>query len=316
MTADGTGSNGPPDLLVRAAVHGLVLDPDTARLDETGWDFRVLRARDEHGQAWILRSPRRPDDTAVVAEAARLASLAGRLPVAVPAQQVLEPTLVAYPELAGAPAAVENARLQFDWDPRLAGNRSAYVRDVAGFLVELHATSPSTVAGLRSAGTRGSVVTAARARVDAECREAEEHLDLPAAWRAHWRRWVDDDARWPDRFALVHGDVHPGHTLVRSGPDGYLRLSGVLDWTDSGIDDTAIDFVYLQHAGGPGLAEQVLLEYERQGGWVWPGLRADVEARAGFLWAHVALLGVRRDWPRFVATALRTLHARPPEVAT
>ena len=34
-----------------------------------------------------------------------------------------------------------------------------------------------------------------------------------AVWQ-RWQRWLQAEALWPQHLALVHGDLHPGHTLV------------------------------------------------------------------------------------------------------
>ncbi|MFD5544074.1 phosphotransferase, partial [Streptomyces sp. NPDC127079] len=45
--------------LESAASRGLSLRPETAVLNDAGWDFRVVEVEDTEGADWILRLPRR-----------------------------------------------------------------------------------------------------------------------------------------------------------------------------------------------------------------------------------------------------------------
>src|SRR5688500_18972085 len=84
--------------------HGLVIRPDTLRVEEAGLDCRVAFADGEDGAPWVLRIPRRPDVTPRLADEARvLRFVAPRLSVAVPRWSIHTETLVAYPRLPGAP---------------------------------------------------------------------------------------------------------------------------------------------------------------------------------------------------------------------
>src|SRR5712691_4515361 len=97
-------------ILRLARDRGLPLREDSAVLDDTGWDFFVVHATAEDGSPWILRVPRRPDvATLARAEQRLLALLHSRFSIAIPDWQLADAELIAYPRLAGEPAALEDA---------------------------------------------------------------------------------------------------------------------------------------------------------------------------------------------------------------
>src|SRR5687768_16845260 len=95
------------DLVAAARAQGLQLISERASLDDTGADFLVAHALDEHAVQWVVRTPRRAD---VLERAEReyriLALLSTRLPVAVPNWRIFSPKVIAYPRLSGEPAAI------------------------------------------------------------------------------------------------------------------------------------------------------------------------------------------------------------------
>src|SRR5688572_20429188 len=107
MSIPGSSSSAPSaaELLARARRHGLELNATDDDLDGSGLDYLVLHARDLTGERWVVRAPRRPEVFAgSKVEAAALALLAPRLPVALPRWQVHAPDLIAYRRLPGTPA--------------------------------------------------------------------------------------------------------------------------------------------------------------------------------------------------------------------
>ena len=126
------------DILARAQAHGLVLSADSATVDETGWDFLVVQATAVDGTPWILRVPRRPPVVkAAMAEAKLIATLRGRLPVAVPDFRIVTPDLIAYPRLAGEPAGAGNPRTgPLTWCIDPANPPEALVRALGRSLVD------------------------------------------------------------------------------------------------------------------------------------------------------------------------------------
>ncbi|MFJ3923387.1 macrolide 2'-phosphotransferase [Streptomyces sp. NPDC090022] len=276
---------------------GVELDPGSARPDESGWDFLVTHIRARDGAWWILREPRRPEAVRrLEREEAVLAAVRDRMPVPVPDWRLRTPRLVAYPRLPGEPAGTEDQDLLvYRWAIDPLAHPDGYLGPLARALATVH----STAAAL-PATTPGELRTA----VADKLARARTELRLPGPRTRRWQAWLDDDELWPDRLVLVHGDVHPGHTLVERPLSGPPRLSGLLDWANAGVGDPAADFVDLLYAGGPPVLDRLLDAYRDAGGEVRPGMRAHILARASFLWVHVALRGLDTGRPAWVETAM------------
>ncbi|MFE0601472.1 macrolide 2'-phosphotransferase [Streptomyces sp. NPDC058892] len=286
---------------------GVSLDPATARADESGWDFRVTHVRAADGTWWILRQPRRSEASRQLAfEGAALAAVRGRTPVPVPDWCLHGPDLVAYPRLPGEAAGTEDPRtLVYRWSIDPLSHPGRYLEPLARALVAVHTTAldSSPVLASRGQADPGTV----RTRIADRLARARAELPLPSAGLRRWRTWLDDDRLWPDRLALVHGDVHPGHTLVARPDSGPPTLSGLLDWANADVGDPAVDFVDMLYAGGPAVLDRLLDAYRTAGGEVRDGMRAHILARASFLWVHVALRGLDTGRPAWVETALRRM---------
>ncbi|MFH8344360.1 macrolide 2'-phosphotransferase [Streptomyces sp. NPDC018045] len=307
QTPDGSAVAADTDRLIAyaSAALGVPLRPETAVPDESGWDFFVLHVTDAHGRQWILRRPRRPSSVAQLAtEAAVLDLVRDRVGVRTPHWHVNTTDLVAYSRLPGAPAGAEDQRdLVYKWaiDPLAATGQ--YLEPLARALVAVHTTPPELLHRLPSATPDGL-----RAEVAARLARAERELPLSAAGARRWHAWLDDDALWPDHLVLIHGDIHPGHTLVEDSPATGPRLTGLLDWANATVGDPAADFMDMYYAGGTPVLDRLLAAYRSSGGHVWPGMAAHIRARASFLWVHVALRGLDTDRPHLVETALARLQ--------
>ncbi|WP_240351309.1 macrolide 2'-phosphotransferase [Streptomyces olivoreticuli] len=300
-----------PQMLDRAIGHGIPVVPGSAVVDESGWDFRVVHCTDGRGRKWILRSPRRAEVPVRAAVEARLLELLhGRLPVRLPEWRVHEPELTVYPRLPGSAAGTEHPEtLRYRWAIDPLARTADYLGALGRVLVTLHSVPArdAIATGVPEVSARLS-----RERAERELREADEVFGLPAERYRRWRRWLADDAAWPAETVLVHGDVHPGHTLVTRTPDGGGRLSGLLDWTNSQLGDPALDFVDMYYAGGPDVLDALLRAYREHGGRVPEGMRDRIVMRGAFLWVHVALLGRRTDRPNLVNTAAAHLLGAAP----
>ncbi|MER5358411.1 macrolide 2'-phosphotransferase [Streptomyces sp. NPDC002785] len=293
-----------PQLVDRAVRNGIAVVPGSAVIDESGWDFRVVHCRDEHGREWILRSPRR---TQVVAPAAAedrlLRLLRNLLPTRIPEWHIHTPEFTAYPRLPGTAAGTEDPRsLRYHWAVDPIGPAAQYLGPLARVLTSLHALPPAT------AGLRGTTPDQPRERIARQLHKIQTTLGLPPGRRAHWSHWLENDYGWPTTTVPVHGDVHPGHTLISHEPGGAVRLTGLLDWTNARVDDPATDFVDLYHAGGPAVLDTLLTAYRQHGGTIRKGMRDHIVELGDFLWVRIALLGLHTDRPHLVATARTRLH--------
>ncbi|MGC9439670.1 macrolide 2'-phosphotransferase [Streptomyces sp. WG5] len=286
---------------------GVALVPESAHGDDSGWDFRVTHIRAADGTPWILRQPRRPEVSGRLAvEGAVLGAVRDRVPVPVPDWRLHTPDLVAYPRLSGVAAGSEDpATLVYGWSMDPLARPDRYLEPLARCLVAVHSTPLDGTWKLPGRHPYGP--EAIRSEVADKLARARAELELPAAGVRRWQEWLDDDRLWPDRLVLVHGDVHPGHTLVERRPSGPPMLSALLDWANAGIGDPAVDFVDMLYAGGTVLLDRLLDAYRAAGGDVPAGLRSHILIRASFLWVHVALRGLDTGRPAWTETALRRM---------
>ncbi|MEQ6027376.1 macrolide 2'-phosphotransferase [Streptomyces sp. NPDC048405] len=286
---------------------GVALVPESARGDDSGWDFRVTHIRAADGTHWILRQPRRPEASDQLAvEGAVLGAVRDRVPVPVPDWRLHTPNLVAYPRLSGEAAGSEDpVTLAYGWSMDPLARPDRYLEPLARCLVAVHSTPLDgtwELPGRHPAGPQ-----AMRSGIAGKLARARAELELPAAGVRRWQEWLDDDRLWPDRLVLVHGDVHPGHTLVERRPSSPPALSALLDWANAGIGDPAVDFVDMLYAGGPNVLDRLMDAYRAAGGEVPDGMRSHIMARASFLWVHVALRGLDTGRSAWTEIALRRM---------
>lgn len=256
----------PDDLLAAARVHGLRLTTEQRELDASGLDFLVLHAEDDAGVRWILRAPRRPDVIESAEREARVLRLVRSiLPVAVPDWRIHAPELIAYPRLPGTPAWSLGADGALTWALDATAPSDDFLDSYAEAIAAL-----STIDAERAtrAGLRVQTIDEARAEVARAMDDARAPLDPPASVWARWQRWIEDDATWPTRSALVHGDLHPGHLLL----DERGRVGGILDWTEARVSDPSIDLALFFGCFGRGALEAAVSRSAQNGGVTWPGI--------------------------------------------
>jgi macrolide phosphotransferase len=288
------------EILSLASRNGLTLRPDSAVLDDSGWDFMVVHAVAVDGEPWILRVPRRPDAAALIPTEQRLLELLhGRFRVEIPNWRVATPELVAYPKLPGEKAAWEDPQTHvLLWRIDQTSPPVSYVDALGQFMAQLHATSTA------AAATTGVPV---RSPDDVRCRFAahlefgEAELGMGQAWRTRGRRWLDRDDLWAGPMVLLHGDLHPGHTLV----DADGALLGVLDWADAQVGHPGQEFVEAAREFGPTMLDQLLSAYGRGGGAAGPSLREHAVEAIAFAPLALAVLGAQVGKPQFVDAARR-----------
>ncbi|WJK33085.1 macrolide 2'-phosphotransferase [Solwaraspora sp. WMMA2065] len=285
-------------ILELARARGLHLFGDVARLDDTGWDFVVVHAYADDGQQWILRAPRRPDVADAIATEGRLLELLrDRFTVAIPRWMIADQELVAYRRLAGEPAASEDTTtFALHWRIDRADPPASYVERLGEFMAQLHSMD------VREAQATGLPV---RRLEDVRSAFAERlaigvsEFDMHHTWHERGLRWLHDDRLWAQRPVLIHGDLHPGHTLV----DDSGALAGILDWTDAEIGDPGQEFVEAARKFDPPMLAQLLESYRRHGGPLWPGLSQHAVEAIAFAPLALGVLGLRSGKQRYVDAA-------------
>ncbi|QNK81734.1 phosphotransferase [Nakamurella sp. PAMC28650] len=280
------------------------LELTAVALVETGWDSRVLHARAADGSRWIFRFPRRPEVVADMARERLLLALLRRhdLPIAVPDWKIHvllpsgdgEQLVVGYPELPGFPAGTEPAgdgvfEFAVDLPPP-----SRYAATLGAAMAALHAVDPGPLPRVTAADLRTESSTIL-ARVQA--------LPVPTVLLRYWQSWIEDDRWWQYATMLRHGDLHPGHTMI----DGTGAVVGVIDWTDAGTGDPAMDFIDTRHAFGPAFGDDLLAAYSSAGGLI-DSVPGRVVRWQSFAPASAALLGLDHRRPDLVASAIGRLR--------
>jgi macrolide phosphotransferase len=262
------------DLLAVAAANGLPLDPETARLDETGADFRAVHGVDEQGLAWIARFPRRPDVWERAEHESRILEFVrGRIPVAVPEWRIATREVIAYPRVPGNPlATIDMEAGDYAWCVDRQSPPAAFVDSLGRTLAALHGIEVEAAVG---AGFRVSSPEQVRRVLAEQAERTRGILDVPEATYARWRRWLAEDSYWNPRVAVIHGDLQAAHVLLAG--DGHV--TGVLDWTEAEVGDPATDFALLYGAMGEGVLDALLERYTRAGGRTWPRMKEHVVER-------------------------------------
>jgi len=91
----------------------------------------------------------------------------------------------------------------------------------------------------------------------------------------------DDLIELAQKYGLIlQGDL----TLNEIGLDFRAHLlvndestiTGVLDWTEAAVNDPSIDFIFHLMAFGDHGLELLIKHYEKAGGQIWDGMRAQV----------------------------------------
>jgi aminoglycoside phosphotransferase (APT) family kinase protein len=242
---------------------------------DDGWDMSAALVDGR----WVERSPRR---AAVEPQARREAAL---MPWLAP----LLPLPVAVPRIVRADPLV----LRHDYLPGGAcpGTDPAHGRAIGDFLRALHAVDPdeATAHGARDADS---------GYADAQAMRDLMHRDVlplvPDDLRADATSLLERASVRAGGACVVHGDLGPAHILV-SGE----RVTGVIDWGDSGVGDPAIDLAWTVHGAAPAFAEQVVSAYRPS---------AAVLARSFDLhllgpW-HEVLFGLQTEQDAFVRSGL------------
>lgn len=279
------------EALEMAARHGLELLADEQAVDESGLDFKVIHATDEDEVGWILRIPRRCELLVASRLEERILRLVGpRLPVEVPRWRLHTPHLIAYRSLGGVPGwtVLESGELQWNMlDPSAPAQE--FFDSTARFLLALQAIPKEEVAAVGAPVRTMDEIRRGRVQM---MEEMIPVLEPEPSVIIRWRQWLEDEESWPRHSALIHGDLHPGHMLLK--PDG--SVVGVLDWTEAAVGDPGRDLsVFFGCFGHAGL-ERMLGSFEAAGGRLWPGVASYIEE----LWAFYPV--VVAEW------AVRTGH--------
>lgn len=255
------------EVLELAERHGLRLRSESIKRNDSGLSFHVVLADTQDGTSWVLRIPRRQDGwDAAVKEKAILELVGPRLPVATPHWEIFSRELIAYKRLPGAPAGTIDPEAKcYVWEIDAGNVPESYCDSLARVAVQLHQTSHDAA---RKAGLRVFTPDEVRANLFDRMNKVRATFGVGEQLWKRWQAWIHNDVLWPKHSALVHGDLHAGHTLVnRSG-----SVTGVIDWTEAHVTDPAEDFTPYLAVFGEKALERFIAAYGAAGGQVWPNM--------------------------------------------
>lgn len=263
--------------------NGLKLNLDDCEINESGMDFLVVFTKDENGQEWVLRKPRRSDVWDRAKNEQKVLKIVGRhLPIAVPDWRIFTPNLIAYPLLSGDPiATVDPAGGGYVW--RFPQNLLSH---------EFFSSLTDTLAALHNIEHDEAIQEGIRYKSPRESRnafadnieEVKQNFSIPAKLYDRWMAWLSTDTYWPEHSVFNHGDLHPPHIIVND----KQRVTGLIDWTEAEISDPGKDFVILYALFGEQGLRDLLERYEKAGGQIWPRMHEHIAEQ----WAaYPALVG-------------------------
>ncbi len=285
-----------PEAVLRAALDsGLIVDASTLRRDESGSDFVVYHCSDLSGRKWILRFPRRVEVAErVPAERQLLDLVRDYIRIPVPDWQVADERLVAYPKLSGRLAAAEDPQTGLlTWAIDQSNPPEAYIDALAATMAALHRVPTVSVAAIGiPVRTPDDVKRSFADRLE----RGRHELKMHESWLDRGRRWLECDAWWPQNTVLIHGDLHPGHTLV----DDIGHITGLLDWSDAEIGDPGAEFIECSRKFPVGTVDRLIRAYERHGGHLWAGLRENVREGIAFAPLTLGLMGLDTAQQRYI----------------
>ncbi|GGE58351.1 macrolide 2'-phosphotransferase [Nesterenkonia cremea] len=247
----------PADLLALAARHGLGLTEESVEFVDFGLDYQVALADDDAGQRWVLRIPRRPSVVETMAAEVAILDLVGaHLEAAVPDWRIRSEDLIAYPAVPGTPGmTLKDGEQHWTLDPA----SEDYARRFGTLLAQLHSIDAEKA---RDAGVEVREPEQVRQQWREDIEKVTAHFDVHPQRTASWQYWLAEDAYWPQRTVMTHGEIYPGHVLVDEN-DG---ITGVIDWTTARVDDPARDLLFSYAIGGEEAFTVTLEAYAEAGG--------------------------------------------------
>lgn len=283
-----------------ASQHKIFLTEDF-KISELGLDFRVVFAKDLTGQEWILRIPRRSDVYSKIEREGRILDfLKRRVSFDVPDWRIISNELIAYPLLAGKPAfEIDPSTGNQIWNVDLSSQH--YGRSLAKINSELHQLSISEAIKY---GLKFNDHKDVRKILKDQIYLVKKELGLKHELEYRWMTWIDDDSYWPTFMSVIHGDLYAGHTLVNE----QQSITGVIDWTEAEVSDPSIDFVGYAIVFGIKLLDELLGEYAKNGGRVWPRMNAHIQERMSAAPLKFAIFALETTNDQMIVQAKKQLN--------
>ena len=290
------------DLVKLAARYNLAIQRASLRTTSSGLDYVVAFAVDTQNRRWVMRIPRRTD---VVIKAQReqkiLSLIADHLPVQVPHWQVVSDELIAYRQLEGIPAATTDMEAKaYVWQIDEKNVPDAYSRTLAQALVALHQIN------IPQPETTGLTVVKPdelRTHMLQRMNNVKSAFGVSDELWKRWQKWLANESKWPRHTCLVHGDLHPGHTLI----DHEARVTGIIDWTEATVTDPAGDFVAYHIVFGDNALRKFIDHYAQTGGRTWSGMFEHIVELTSAAAIPLAEFALSSNLPEYQAMARQQL---------
>lgn len=249
------------DILKLAEEHGLHLK-DEMSFNEMGIDFKIAFATATDNTKWVLRIPRRGDQEKQIEKEKNILNLAKRhLNIAVPDWKIASSTLVAYPLLEDKPALTFDAQT-YDVTWNIDKDDPHFVKSLAKALVKLHQI-PSHEA--EAVNLKILTPDMLKQEVLDRIQTVKSEIGISPDLETRWKKWLDNEALWPEFTSFIHGDLYAGHILAT--PEG--DVSGFIDWSEGQVSDSSIDFAGHIAAFGEDSLRGLISEYQKSGGRIW-----------------------------------------------
>ncbi|MFC2947460.1 macrolide 2'-phosphotransferase [Virgibacillus sediminis] len=290
-----------------AKKHGLIIREDFIEFHESGLDFHVAFAHDVEGSQWVLRIPRRPDVLPQAAKEKKILDLVvPHLSVAAPEWEIFSNELIAYKLLSGFPVGtIDPEEKAYIWAIDEENVPIIYHETLARSMVSIHRISQEQAA---EAGMQAYTAEEVRSNTQKRMERVKENYEIDEKLWSRWQEWLHNDAFWPERTAVIHGDLHPGHILI----DDTSRVTGLIDWTEARVDDPATDFVSHYMAFGEDALERLIEAYEKAGGYVWSSMGEHIKELQTVYPVTVAEFAERSGSEEFEKLAQQLLQAKDP----
>jgi macrolide phosphotransferase len=243
---------------------GLDILEDTIKINESGVDFRVVHAKDQSGDKWILRIPRRPESMRhAIQEKKALELIHNYASFEVPDWSIFSEDLIAYKQLSGVPAATVDIEQQgYVWSFDETNVPFEYYQSLGKVLADLHSLPHQE---FKNIGVEILSANELKVSMKRRMERVKKQYDVNQNLWDRWQAWLAEDSLWPSHVGVKHGDLHPGHTLINK--DNHV--TGLIDWTEVGIADVSVDFMSHHLLFGRDGLTKLIDAYDNAGGKTW-----------------------------------------------
>lgn len=266
------------EVLEIAGRNGLSLRDETLEFNESGLDFQVVFAVDAQENEWVLRLPRRGDVMPRTKDEKKALSVVNKHVTAfeTPQWSIYTNECIAYKKLTGVPAGTIDHELKnYVWVLDLNHVPDCFYQTLGKALAALHQVP---IENAKNAGLTVHTPEEARQSMKERMDAVKAKIGVGETLWARWQSWIQTDDMWPKKTGLIHGDVHPGHILI----DENSHVTGLIDWTEAKVTDTANDFVGLYRTFGEEGLQKMIDAYEEAGGNSWPKMKEHVIELAAY----------------------------------